>query len=212
MAFSGMQNQCLCRCALPQMYYLHARRHSGKSRGRKMKVRGIANIHPRQLFMNIKEQLWMEAGSHHFLLIIFKHWNTLQLNGFIPSKSLQPSLTHCHKVSFNNIDSCTDLLCSESEEGKSGACAYWSFFFPSPPDAAVMDELFSTCRWRLGSVACAFEECSGKENQCWRSLCCLHFCCKAILLVLCSRRASPWQQMRKQMVLLETQTLGSTLI
>lgn len=46
----------------------------------------IASIHPRQLFMNIKEQLRMEAGSHHFLLIISKHWNTLQLNGFIPSK------------------------------------------------------------------------------------------------------------------------------
>lgn len=68
------------------LFSLYARRHLGKSQGRKMKVRGIANIHPRQLFMNIKEQLWMEAGSHHFLLIISKHWNTLQLNGFIPCK------------------------------------------------------------------------------------------------------------------------------
>lgn len=38
-------------------FSLYARRHLGKSQGRKMKVRGIANIHPRQLFMNIKEQL-----------------------------------------------------------------------------------------------------------------------------------------------------------
>lgn len=68
------------------LFSLYVRRHLGKSQGRKMKVRGIANIHPRQLFMNIKEQLWMEAGSHHFLLIILKHWNTLQLNAFIPSK------------------------------------------------------------------------------------------------------------------------------
>lgn len=68
------------------LFSLYARRHLGKSQGRKMKVRGIANIHPRQLFMNIKEQLWMEAGSHHFLLIILKYWNTLQLNGFIPPK------------------------------------------------------------------------------------------------------------------------------
>lgn len=68
------------------LFSLYARRHLGKSQGRKMKVRGIANIHPRQLFMNIKEQLWMEAGSHHFLLIILKYWNALQLNGWIPSK------------------------------------------------------------------------------------------------------------------------------
>lgn len=68
------------------LFSLYARRHLGKSQGRKMKVRGIANIHPRQLFMNIKEQLWMEAGSHHFLLIILKYSNTLQLNGGIPSK------------------------------------------------------------------------------------------------------------------------------
>ena len=39
------------------LFSLYARRHLGKSQGRKMKVRGIANIHPRQLFMNIKEQL-----------------------------------------------------------------------------------------------------------------------------------------------------------
>lgn len=36
---------------------LCAGKHLGKSQGRKMKVRGIANIHLRQLFMNIKEQL-----------------------------------------------------------------------------------------------------------------------------------------------------------
>lgn len=71
---------------LDVLFSLYARRHSGKSQGRKMKVRGIANIHPRQLFMNIKEQLWMEAGSHHFLLIILKYGDTLQLNGCIPSK------------------------------------------------------------------------------------------------------------------------------
>lgn len=81
------------------LFSLYARRHLGKSQGRKMKVRGIANIHPRQLFMNIKEQLWMEAGSHHFLLIMLKHWNTLQLNGFIPSKvSDYPSLA---AINFN---------------------------------------------------------------------------------------------------------------
>lgn len=68
------------------LFSLYARRHLGMSQGRKMKVRGIANIHPRQLFMNIKEQLWTEAGSHHFLLIILKHWNTLQLNGSAASK------------------------------------------------------------------------------------------------------------------------------
>lgn len=39
------------------LFSLYARRHLGKSQGRKMKVRGIAYIHPRQLFMNIKEQL-----------------------------------------------------------------------------------------------------------------------------------------------------------
>lgn len=39
------------------LFTLYARRHSGKSQGRKMKVRGITNIHPRHLFMNIKEQL-----------------------------------------------------------------------------------------------------------------------------------------------------------
>lgn len=32
-----------------------------------MKVGGIANIHPRQLFMNIKEQLWKVAGSFYLL-------------------------------------------------------------------------------------------------------------------------------------------------
>lgn len=35
----------------------YARRHLGKRWGSEMKVRGIANIHSRQLFMNIKEQL-----------------------------------------------------------------------------------------------------------------------------------------------------------
>lgn len=68
------------------LFSLYARRHLGKSQGREMKVRGIANIHTRQLFMNIKEQLWMVAGSHHFLLIISKPWNTLQLYGFILCK------------------------------------------------------------------------------------------------------------------------------
>lgn len=65
---------------------LYARRHLSKSQGREMKVGGIANIHPRQLFMNIKEQLWKVAGSHHFLLIISKHWNTLRLNDFVLRK------------------------------------------------------------------------------------------------------------------------------
>lgn len=65
---------------------LYARRHLSKSQGREMKVGGIANIHLRQLFMNIKEQLWKVAGSHHFLLIISKHWNTLRLNDFVLRK------------------------------------------------------------------------------------------------------------------------------
>lgn len=45
---------------------LYAGRHLGRNQGRKMKVGGITNIHPRQLFMNIKEQLWKVAGSPRF--------------------------------------------------------------------------------------------------------------------------------------------------
>lgn len=68
------------------LFSQNARRHLGKSQGRKMKVRGIANIHRRQLFMNIKAQLWKEAGSSSFSLIMSQHWNTLQLNGLVRCK------------------------------------------------------------------------------------------------------------------------------
>lgn len=101
------------------LFILYARRHLGKSQGRKMKVRGIANIHPRQLFMNIKEQLWMAAGSHHFLLIISKHWNTLQLNGFIPRKVCDYHSPAAIKVKLNNIDSCKEPLLSQRGETRS---------------------------------------------------------------------------------------------
>lgn len=76
-----------CVSARLEMCCLDEGRHLGKSLGRKMKVRGVADIHPRQLFMNIKDQLWMAARSRFFLSsIILKHWNTLQWNSFLPSK------------------------------------------------------------------------------------------------------------------------------
>lgn len=49
---------------------LQAGRHLSKNQGGKMKVGGITNIHPRQLFMNIKEQLWKVAGS----CLVFTHY------------------------------------------------------------------------------------------------------------------------------------------
>lgn len=65
--FRRAKSMLMAGCPVSDVLFsLYARRHLGKSQGRKMKVRGIANIHPRQLFMNIKEQLWMVAGSHHF--------------------------------------------------------------------------------------------------------------------------------------------------
>lgn len=79
------------------LFSLYARRHLGKSQGRKMKVRGIANIHPRQLFMNIKEQLWMAAGSHHFFTHYLKAPEHIAIKWFHAPWSLWLSFTRCHK-------------------------------------------------------------------------------------------------------------------
>lgn len=59
-------------------------------------------------------------------------------------------------------------------------------------------------------AASAFEE--KKKHQCRRSLSPRHLGRRSLPLVLCSCRVSPWQRMRKQVVLFKTQTLGSTLI
>lgn len=121
------------------LFSLYARRHLGKSWGRKMKVRGISNIHPRQLFMNIKEQLWMEAGSHHFILISLKHWNTLQLNGFIPSKV-------CGRHSVATIKFNWTILIHTRRQVKEGkTCSlHLNIFFPAANIFEVWLLLFNT--------------------------------------------------------------------
>lgn len=117
----------------------YARRHMGKRRGREMKVRGIANIHSRQLFMNIKEQLWMVAGSHHFLLIILKLWNTLQLCGFTLRKVCHRRSLAARKEKLNNIDSWARALVSHKRKNVFVAWLFSSVCFPTTADRCRKD-------------------------------------------------------------------------
>lgn len=68
--------------ARPQMRY--HRETLGEEPGEEDESgRGISNIHLRQLFMNIKAQLWAQAGSHHFLFSLSSSMKTSKLNAFI---------------------------------------------------------------------------------------------------------------------------------
>lgn len=117
------------------LFSSYARRHLGKRWGSEMKVRGIANIHSRQLFMNIKEQLLTVAGSHHFLLIIPKPWNTLQLCGFTLVKFCHRCALAACKEKLNNIDSRARALVSHKGKNVFPAWLFYSVCFLSPPKA-----------------------------------------------------------------------------
>lgn len=143
-------------------------------RGGGMKGRGIANIHPRQLFMNIKEHLWMspqwmKAGSHHLLPVNVNRTNKSRLGYIIMNMFCRPVWMkfvvrpQCYKKKWHS-------LCLQEREKK----ARWEVDAGSP---------FS-----------------------------FYLSASSSLSTLAHAGPSPWQRMRKQVLLLKSQTLGSTLI
>lgn len=85
--FRRAKSMLMAGCPVSDVLFsLYARRHLGKSQGRKMKVRGIANIQPQTVVHEYQRTALNGGRFSSFLLIISKHGNTLQLNGFICRK------------------------------------------------------------------------------------------------------------------------------